>query len=258
MRVLASVAFVTYKEWAAYRSHMAMSIIVGSLLFLVQVFIWTSVYGDKAALHGLSLHEMITYHGIVGESLAITLKNPTDLIHLRVKLTGHDSSIKETNEAATNNVGSLVRLEGRSAFTIRSGYLFSINELVPKDKFDEEALIKLKAIDPVEINLKPIIGDLFEWIQDINWPIAKELCIVLAGFRPEDIIPQIRMILHSGDDCWQYSCILFLIPHLSTEVKNEITPDLLRIIMTPTKNEKLCEIDARAREIFEGFIEKLS
>ncbi|ACT01543.1 DUF5071 domain-containing protein [Paenibacillus sp. JDR-2] len=136
--------------------------------------------------------------------------------------------------------------------------MYSISELVPKDKFDEGALIKLKAIDPLKINLKPIIGELFEWIQDINWPIAEELCIILADFKPEDIIPQIRMILNSGDDTWQFSCIQFLIPHLSTEVKKEIAPDLLRIILTPTENEKLCESDELARKIYEGYFEGLN
>ncbi|MCK9861018.1 DUF5071 domain-containing protein [Paenibacillus sp. ATY16] len=133
--------------------------------------------------------------------------------------------------------------------------MYSINELVPKDKFDEEAIVKLKAIDPLIINLKPIIGELFEWIQDINWPIAEELCIILAGFKPEDIIPQIRMILNSGDDTWQFSCIQFLIPRLSPEVKKAIAPDLLRIAIAPTENEKLCEVDELAKKIYEGYMD---
>ncbi|WP_127530095.1 DUF5071 domain-containing protein [Paenibacillus kobensis] len=137
-------------------------------------------------------------------------------------------------------------------------YLFPIKEFIPKNKFDYEAINKLKSIDPARYNLQPIMSQLFEWIQDINWPVAQELCPVLASLKPEDIIPHIKMVLQSGDDCWQYACIQFLIPALPTEVKLEIAPDLLRIIKAPTTNEKLCEIDETAREIYEDIIGKLS
>nr|WP_284237883.1 DUF5071 domain-containing protein [Paenibacillus glycanilyticus] len=129
---------------------------------------------------------------------------------------------------------------------------------MPKDKFDMEAINKLKMIAPGNFSLQPIIEKLFEWIQDCNWPIAQELCTILALLRPEDIIPQIRMVLNSGDDGWQFSCIYFLIPNLPDEVKKEIGPDILRVFMSPTKNEELCEIDLAAREIYKKYIKKLS
>lgn len=61
--VLKSVAFVTYKEWAAYRTHSMVSIFVGPLYFIVQYFIWTAVYGDSSALNGMGLSEIIRYFG---------------------------------------------------------------------------------------------------------------------------------------------------------------------------------------------------
>jgi ABC-2 type transport system permease protein len=64
-RTLQSVAFVTYKEWAAYRSHMVVSLFVGPVLFLVQIFIWNAVFSDKETIHGLTLEQMITYYAIV-------------------------------------------------------------------------------------------------------------------------------------------------------------------------------------------------
>jgi hypothetical protein len=136
--------------------------------------------------------------------------------------------------------------------------MFTISELVPKDKYDEEALDKLRVVVSNEIDINPIIGKLFEWIQDINWPIAPELCKILATLKSDDIIPQIKMVLNSGDDSWQFSCICFLIPELPTEVKKKLIPDLLRIITTPTENEKLCEIDVDAKDVYEGIIGSLS
>jgi ABC-2 type transport system permease protein len=58
-----AVALVTYKEWSAYRTHSMVSIIVGPLYFIVQYFIWSSVYGSKGNLHGMELQQMLTYFG---------------------------------------------------------------------------------------------------------------------------------------------------------------------------------------------------
>ncbi|NLD48594.1 MAG: hypothetical protein GX660_15635 [Clostridiaceae bacterium] len=62
--ILKATAFTTYKEWAAYRSHMAVSIFVGPVFYLVQVFIWTAVYSTKETLTGLTLEQMLVYFGI--------------------------------------------------------------------------------------------------------------------------------------------------------------------------------------------------
>lgn len=61
--ILRAVALVTYKEWAAYRTHSMVSIFVGPVYFLVQYFIWTAVYGSGGGLHGLELGQMIRYFG---------------------------------------------------------------------------------------------------------------------------------------------------------------------------------------------------
>jgi ABC-2 type transport system permease protein len=63
--VLKAVAFVTYKEWAAYRTHSMVSIFVGPLYFLVQYFIWTAIYGDGGTIAGMELRQMIRYFGVV-------------------------------------------------------------------------------------------------------------------------------------------------------------------------------------------------
>ena len=64
-RILKSVAFVTYKEWAAFRSHMLVSLLVGPVNFLVQYFIWHAVFSAQATVNGLTLEQMITYYGVV-------------------------------------------------------------------------------------------------------------------------------------------------------------------------------------------------
>ncbi|MEJ6951476.1 ABC transporter permease [Natronospora cellulosivora (SeqCode)] len=64
LKIIKGVAFVTYKEWAAYRSHMLVSLILGPLYFLVQYYIWTSLYNNQDLINGFTLSQMLTYYGI--------------------------------------------------------------------------------------------------------------------------------------------------------------------------------------------------
>ena len=68
LRKIRAVAIVTYKEWAAYRTHSMISIFVGPVYFLVQYCIWKAVYsaqgGTQAVINGMSLEQMLTYFGV--------------------------------------------------------------------------------------------------------------------------------------------------------------------------------------------------
>jgi ABC-2 type transport system permease protein len=64
INILISTAFTTYKEWATYRSIMAVSILVGPVFFLVQVFIWNAIYKTQETVTGLTLNQMLVYFGI--------------------------------------------------------------------------------------------------------------------------------------------------------------------------------------------------
>ena len=65
IQTLKAVAFVTYKEWAAYRSHILISLFVGPITFLVQVFIWQAVYTYQPVIKGLTLKQILTYYAVV-------------------------------------------------------------------------------------------------------------------------------------------------------------------------------------------------
>lgn len=58
-----AVAFATYKEWSAYRTHSLVSVFVGPAYFIVQYFIWKAVYGDTPAISGVSFDGMVRYFG---------------------------------------------------------------------------------------------------------------------------------------------------------------------------------------------------
>lgn len=60
-----AIALATYKEWAAYRSHMAATILIGPVCFLVQYFIWNAIYAERDTLNGFSLDRMLAYYGVM-------------------------------------------------------------------------------------------------------------------------------------------------------------------------------------------------
>lgn len=64
-RTLRAVAIVTYKEWAAYRTHSLVSLFVGPVFFLAQVFIWQALYSGRGTIKGMTLDDMIMYFAFV-------------------------------------------------------------------------------------------------------------------------------------------------------------------------------------------------
>ncbi len=56
-----AIAQVTWKEWAAYRSHMAVSLLTGPLRFVVMTWIWTTTMNSSGTAGGLSLENLVTY-----------------------------------------------------------------------------------------------------------------------------------------------------------------------------------------------------
>lgn len=64
--VLKSVAFVTYKEWSAYRTHSMVSILVGPVYFIIQYFIWKAVYvGNNGMVNGMEFSQILCYYGAI-------------------------------------------------------------------------------------------------------------------------------------------------------------------------------------------------
>lgn len=62
--MLIAIASVTFKEWAAYRSHMMVSIFVGPAYYVVQYFIWIGVFSQKTTVGGFTLNQMLIYYGV--------------------------------------------------------------------------------------------------------------------------------------------------------------------------------------------------
>ncbi len=120
-----------------------------------------------------------------------------------------------------------------------------IFELVPKDKHDISSIEKLSSIDIKEV--EPILEDLMIWIQDINWPVAKELIKVLPRFHLM-LVPVIHNIFETGDDVWK-SWTLELLRNFPRETLILLKPDLERMVNFPTSSEILEYVTESANEI---------
>jgi len=59
-----AIASATIKEYIVFRTHMMVSVFVGPVFFIVQYFIWTSVYGGGGTIRGIEYTQMIRYFGI--------------------------------------------------------------------------------------------------------------------------------------------------------------------------------------------------
>lgn len=121
----------------------------------------------------------------------------------------------------------------------------NVKDLIPKDKHDLETAIQLKNYSYQE--LKEIIPNLLEWLQDINWPVAKPVSDYLQSIHNE-ITDELLLVLKSDDGAWKYWIVTFF----GLVIENSlIQKEILRIAHFPTKNEKIEEVDLIALEIVE-------
>ena len=67
--MIKAVSLVTYKEWAAYRTHSLVSVFVGPAFLFVQFLIWNAVYKDNP--DALSL--MLRYYAVTTLTVYLTM-----------------------------------------------------------------------------------------------------------------------------------------------------------------------------------------
>ena len=120
-----------------------------------------------------------------------------------------------------------------------------IEKLIPKNKFDQETVDKLEKLSFDQ--LRPIVPQLLEWLQDMNWPIARPVADILEPYI-DKIIPEIIKIFKTDDGMWKYWMVIF--------VRNTTDPLLIaeieRIAKFPTRDEIEDEVDLLAIEILSG------
>ncbi|MDR9747075.1 DUF5071 domain-containing protein [Paenibacillus taichungensis] len=116
----------------------------------------------------------------------------------------------------------------------------NVREWLPRDKHDYEAVRKLSELSNEE--LRDIIPELMEWLQDGNWPIARSVEDLLLRFG-EELIPHIQNVFKTKDPQWEYFMLTGLISRLPSRYLIVLKVDLERILKNPTEDEMLEELD---------------
>lgn len=119
---------------------------------------------------------------------------------------------------------------------------------LPTDKHDFDSVEKLKQLD--RESLIPLLPFLMEWMQDINWPITKEIAKILITF-PEEIVPQVKYVLSTDDDCWVYWTLLYLVKEMPSEIKKLFVKELNEIIEFKFQYEEVENVREAAQEILD-------
>ena len=117
---------------------------------------------------------------------------------------------------------------------------------IPRDKHDHAAVARAAAAGFPALN--PILGDLLEWIQDANWPVAPQIAALLTNADAKIVAP-VRAILTGTDGMWKYWTIELLIARASPDVFQDLCPDLERLATAPTRDDRECEADQAARSV---------
>ena len=107
--------------------------------------------------------------------------------------------------------------------------------LVPKGKGDRDTA--RAAIEAGYPAVEPVLGEMVEWLQDMNWPVAKILVPFLKTIS-EPLVPHIWHVLRTDDSEWKRNVIEELIPELPPEVAEQFRSEIERIATNPTPHER--------------------
>jgi hypothetical protein len=123
-------------------------------------------------------------------------------------------------------------------------------ELLPRNKFDDEAVEKLALLP--ESELLPLLPRLAEWIQDWNWPIAPDVEKLLE-LHVAALEPIILEVLASTDSVWKENLLSLVRPETLPVLPALLRATIERIATTPTFGEQADEIDKAARDLLERY-----
>ena len=120
-----------------------------------------------------------------------------------------------------------------------------LTALLPKDKHDTDKVKGIVALGFPAV--EPILPDLLEWMQDVNWPVAQALLPFLANIGGP-LAPHVRHVLETDDEVWKYFVLSYIVVR-SPELQTMLRADLERLATCPTRGEQAEELDMLARQI---------
>lgn len=107
--------------------------------------------------------------------------------------------------------------------------------IIPTNKHDFDAVEKIKNTDLKSI--QQCLPQIFEWVEDINWPIAPKLAEVLIKFD-DMIVPYLIDLIRNPDGLREYSVYFYMLPILTDIQLHLIKGELMRVAYNPSDFEK--------------------
>jgi len=121
-----------------------------------------------------------------------------------------------------------------------------IRNLIPKNKHDHNVIAGLRELSFEQ--LRPIIPELLEWMQDMNWPIGRPIADILKPFV-DRIAPEIIKIFNTNDGLWK----LWVLTNLTADATDPaLLNEIQRIAKFPTRDEIEEEANLAAISILNG------
>lgn len=121
-----------------------------------------------------------------------------------------------------------------------------MKHLIPKDKSDIETAEKLNEYSLQE--LRPIIPELLEWMQDGNWPVFYPIRLFFEK-HVDEIQNEILDIFKTNDNLWKYWILLNLGEGINDE---RLIAEIKRIALNPTDLEKAEDLDEISKELIDN------
>jgi hypothetical protein len=118
-------------------------------------------------------------------------------------------------------------------------------EQLPRHKSDYERVRAVVALGYPGV--APVLPDLLVWLQDANWPISRSVARFLVSIG-EPVDPFVREVFAGTDGIWKYWCIELFVRALPRAAAAAFRPDLERLAYQATADDRLQEVDERARE----------
>ena len=118
----------------------------------------------------------------------------------------------------------------------------NIKILLPKDKFDDSNLEKIKILN--DSDLSQITSELLTWTQDANWPIFSKIVEIIVA-RQDLFIGEISKILQTDDRIWKYWILTNICPKLSLENIDFLKKDfdnMVKVLPTNMEEEEILEL----------------
>lgn len=115
--------------------------------------------------------------------------------------------------------------------------------LPPRDKSDFLRLNELIQAGPEAA--EPILAELLEWLQDMNWPIAEPLANFLVTIGAP-LVPHLQKVLRSKDDMWIYWVLQGVVSKLSSELVQQLERELGDLVRVAENDEIALDIIVKA------------